>query len=156
MDLIPFTITKNSVVLLRSDRGVVPILLIKAGGINLPIGFNVYEAQRIVTLVLGGEPSWCSPDDLARNVLVVLGSPLTKIVIVGISDECNFLARIFFKKGEEEFSLPAHLSDAIVLGLSFKVPMFVGEKVLIEGTSNEGTEGLLSAIQEFAPHTLEI
>jgi bifunctional DNase/RNase len=154
MGLIPFAVTENSVVYVRGELGMIPILLIKAGGINLPFGVGGYDAQYIKELAAGSEPDERSPDDLMRNIILALGASLAKVAITGASDD-SFLARIYLKKDVEEFSLPSFPSDAIILGLSFKVPMLIEEDVLIAGTSNEDTQQFLSIIQEQAPYCLE-
>jgi bifunctional DNase/RNase len=154
MSLIPFVVTKKSVVFISGDNSVTPILLIKASGINLPFGLGNYEAQQIMALAAGEEPDEHSRDDLVRNMIVLLGASITKIAIVGISNE-TFFAEISLKKGEEEFSLPAYPSDAVILGMSFKAPMFIEEQVLIDGTSSEGTQDFLSVIFENAPEAME-
>jgi bifunctional DNase/RNase len=152
--MIPFVITQKSVILVHGDNSETPILLIKASGINLPLGLGSYEAQQIIALVTGQEPSEQSRDDLVRNMIVLLGASVSKIAIVGVLDDL-FSARVYIKKGEEEFSLPAYTSDAIILGMSFKAPMFIEEQVLIDGTSSEGTQEFLSVIFESAPEALE-
>lgn len=154
MGLIPFVVTEKSVVLVRGEDGLMHILLIKASGINLPLGINGYEAGCIIGLAAGNEPSDDSPDDLTRNILFFLGGSLSHVAIVGMTND-TFLARVFFQKDNKEFSLPAYPSDAVVLGLSFKVPMLIDEQILIDGTSNEDTQEFLSIIQENAPQALE-
>ena len=116
MSLIPLFITVKSVLALNRERY---IILVKAGGINLPIGIEEDDADAILFILVGGEFDKDLPSDLAANVLIALDVPLTKVVITELSGD-EFLTRIYFQKDGEEISLPVFLGDGVVLGLGIR------------------------------------
>src|ERR1039458_2572557 len=107
MNLIPFVVTENSVLAIGKDADNY-VLLIKAAGINLPVGISQYDAQCILSLLQDGEADIDSAHDLPANIFTALEVPFTKVAITEIVKDV-FQARIYFRKGGAEVSLAALL-----------------------------------------------
>lgn len=150
MSLIPFTVGKLSVILVNDETC---ILLIKAFGINLPMLINPYEALCISQITNGCAVDKRLPSVLFEKLIKTFNAPLTKIVISEICDD-EFVTTIFLEKDGEEIAFPAFPSDAIALALSLNAPMFIEEQVVIEGSEEESTQGLIDFIEEVAPQYL--
>jgi bifunctional DNase/RNase len=152
MNLIPFAVTENSVLVIGKDADKY-VLLIKAAGINLPVGIGEYDAKCIISLLQDGEADIDSAHDLPANIFTALEVPFTKVAITEIVKE-EFQARIYFQKEGVEVSLAALLGDAIILALGLKAPMFIEEEVLINGTEGDGPESFLADVAKMMPEVL--
>ncbi len=68
--------------------------------------------------------------DLFTNVLGVLGSHVTRVVVSSLTND-TFYAFVYLKgTGEEEVEIDSRPSDAIALAVRNEVPIFVEDDVL--------------------------
>lgn len=156
--LVPFVVTKYSVVLVD---GHLPVLLMKAAEVNVPMTISSYEGQCIVYFLSDGDLDPRSPASGLKEVFALSGISLVKIVIDGLGDDdenavAQFISSMVIKKGDEkEVSLPIFPGDAIMLALTLGAPMFIDEMVVMRATEGEPAQRLISFLEETAPIALE-
>ena len=151
MSLIPFVITKNFMVL---EDGESPILLIKAGGVNVPLHLNTCEANTIMAQWVNGELIDSSPYYLLGKMFSLFDISLTRIAITEIRNG-NPITYLFLRREDEDIALLVHYGVAISLATAFDVPMLIEERVVIDATKSKGTQQFLSDIETLNPEVLE-
>jgi len=158
--LVPFVVTKHSVVSIGDDDDETTVLLLKAAEVNVPMTISSYEGECIVYLLTDGDLDPCSAASVLKGVLALSDIPVVKIVITELCDdgddpESQFASMLFLKKGDEEVSFPIFPSDAILLALALGAPMFIDEEVVMRATEGEDAQRFLSVVEETAHVALE-
>lgn len=94
-----------------------------------PIVIGLAEAAAIERRLMGQRPPRPQTHELLDAVIVELGYELERIEITDLRDH-TFFARIYLRKGSSMVDIDARPSDAIALGASGEVPIYVAEHVL--------------------------
>ncbi|MBF0225685.1 MAG: bifunctional nuclease family protein [Desulfobacterales bacterium] len=107
-----------------------PVLVLKSfeGEEKLPIWIGVLEATSIAMVIQGVNLERPMTHDLMKNMLDGLNIVVFKIEISDLIDN-TYYAKIHYAMNDKLLSIDARPSDAIALGLRFKAPIFVDEKV---------------------------
>lgn len=150
MSLIPFVVTENYIALI----GNLPVILIRAGGVNMPMCVDPRDATAILCQWKNEGLDWRSCGNLLKHLLIAFDAPPTKIAITGFCENL-FVANVFVQRGGEEIALGSTHGEAIVLAMEFGVPMFIDEQVLIEVIENKEARQFLSFIEEQMSSVLE-
>ncbi len=101
------------------------------GDRRFPIVVGKPEAYAIDRRLKGVEPPRPQTHELLAEVMHTLGGTLKKIIIDNLTGG-TFYAKLLLDNGVEEFVVDSRPSDAIALGISMNVPIFVEDKVLEE------------------------
>lgn len=115
----------------------VVILQEKVGERSLPIFIGTYEAVVLGEAVKGNVPPRPLTHDLALNIVDGLGGRLTGIVVDNLEDNIFFgklLVRMPHGGVEKIDTRP---SDAIILAVKAKAPIYVEEEVLAAVVGDE-------------------
>lgn len=115
----------------RLDSGTNHVVLLKGRNENrvLPIWIGESEALAISLRLARKTPPRPLTHDLLLRMLVATGAQVTKIQIEDLRD-ATFLGRIFVKFSNRTLDFDARPSDAIVLALAARAPIWVARKVL--------------------------
>jgi bifunctional DNase/RNase len=100
----------------------------------LPIIIGPFEATAIALALEGTPVPRPLTHDLMKNIINVLGAKVSKIVIYDIKDN-TFLATIYIHINGEEKEIDSRPSDSIALALRTNSPIFVSDKIVLEGDS---------------------
>jgi len=113
------------------------------GGRTFPIVIGLPEAFAIERRLKGIEVPRPQTHDLLANTIRELGGTLVRIEINDLR-EGTFFARLVIERDGETLSIDSRPSDAIALGVSQDVPIFVEERVLAEAatTSDQVTDSI--------------
>ena len=107
-----------------------------------PIIIGIYEAAAIDRKIKNIKTPRPLTHDLIINFVRAFNSSITKIIINDIKKN-TFYSRIFLKFNGKEIEIDSRPSDAIVLAVHLKVPIYVDEKIIKEvGTISEDTQPL--------------
>lgn len=106
------------------------------GDRTFPIVIGLPEAFAIERRLKGIEIPRPQTHDLLSSVIRELGGDVKRIVINDLA-EGTFYARIIIEQDGHELEIDSRPSDAIALGVSEDVPIFVAEHVL-EQTESDG------------------
>lgn len=101
-----------------------------------PIVIGLTEAAAIERRLMGQVPPRPQTHELLDAVIAAMDYELDRIEITDLRDH-TFFARIYLRSGSEMLDLDARPSDAIALGASGDVPIYVAEHVLDEVTRTE-------------------
>lgn len=108
-----------------------PILVLKTEdtGEAVPIWIGLLEATSIASALQ--EISFDRPmtHDLFKNFISMMHVDMQRIEICDLKDS-TFFARIYFKAGDEEFSMDARPSDAIAMAVRFNCDIYVDDAVI--------------------------
>ena len=94
-----------------------------------PIQIGLTEAAAIERRLMGQEPPRPQTHELLDAVIAALGYELERIEITDLRDH-TFFARLYLRNGSEMRDIDARPSDAIALGATGDVPIYVAEHVL--------------------------
>lgn len=98
---------------------------------RLPIIIGMFEAQAIALEIEKITPNRPMTHDLFKSFAHGFGFDIREIIISDLR-EGVFFAKIVCGDGEKEVEIDARPSDAIAIGIRFKVPFYTYEKVLSE------------------------
>lgn len=105
-----------------------------------PIVIGIYEAAAIERKIKGHKTPRPLTHDLMINFLKALNSSITKVVITDLKKN-TFYAKIYVGVDGKEIEIDSRPSDAIVLAVHLKSPIFVDDKILDEvGTISDETQ----------------
>lgn len=94
-----------------------------------PIVIGIYEAAAIDRKIKNVKTARPLTHDLIINLLKELNSTIEKIIISDLK-KSTFYAKLFIKAGDRELEIDARPSDAIVLAIHLKTPVYVENKIL--------------------------
>lgn len=106
-----------------------PVVLLKEkeGDKNLPIWMELQEARTIL-LAMGKTPSpFPSTYDFPRRLIEKLNGQIDRVIIDELRNNVYY-AKVLVKIKSEVFEVDAPPSDAIVLALKFKAPIYIDEE----------------------------
>jgi uncharacterized protein len=112
--------TNTPVVLLRESEGL---------GRTLPIWIGKPEASAIAAALRGVPQQRPFTHDLMKDLLIVLGVSLERIVITELRDKIYY-AEIHLKQGERTHVLSSRPSDAIALAVRLEVPIYAADSLV--------------------------
>jgi len=115
--------TNNSPVLILKDK--------KSGEKILPIWIGMMEATPMAISLQNINYDRPMTHDLFKNFICHMQMQIQKIEISDIIDN-TYYGRIYFSSLDYVFSLDARPSDAIILALKFRAPIYASETVLQE------------------------
>jgi bifunctional DNase/RNase len=121
----------------------VVILIDKEGKIALPIWIGVLEAGAIDRELKKIHPPRPMTHDLLHSILAQLKAKVKEVKIIELKDHTYF-ATLSLKLNKDVIEIDARPSDAIILALKSKSPIFVSAKIL----DQQGI--ILSKKEEFA------
>ena len=101
-----------------------------------PIVIGLTEAAAIERRLMGQAPPRPQTHELLDAVIAEMGFELDRIEITDLRDH-TFFARIYLRSGSEMKDIDARPSDAIALGATGDVPIYVAEHVLDEVSRTE-------------------
>ena len=110
---------------------------------TLPIWVGMLEAGAIAMMLEGVSTLRPLTHDLIRSIIEGLGVKAEKVTIDGMRRN-TFLAKIFLRSGKSCTKIDARPSDAVVLALRMKIPIYVSEQVLsgrMVSREEEGADG---------------
>jgi len=95
----------------------------------LKIWIGLIEASAIATELEHIKLSRPMTHDLLKNILETTGISVVRVEVHDLADN-TFYARIWLKRGNEEFVLDSRPSDAIAMALRTSSPIFVSRRVI--------------------------
>jgi uncharacterized protein len=107
-------------------------VLVSDGERKLPIVIGPFEAIAISQPLEGSRPERPMTHDLLRSVLDRLEVTLDRVVIDDLWSTIYY-AKLYLRKGEEEFEIDARPSDAIAMAVRFDAPIYVIDAILETG-----------------------
>jgi len=112
-------------------QGPTPIVILEAlkGRQAFPIWIGMHEAQAIALEIEGTSTPRPLTHSLLKNMLTELRVNVVRVVIHDLRDN-TFYASILLQHGATTHTLDARPSDAIVLALGVKAPIYVTPQVL--------------------------
>jgi bifunctional DNase/RNase len=96
-----------------------------------PILIGLHEAAAIERRLMGQVPPRPQTHELLASVIEQLGGRLERIVINDLKEH-TFFAKLILNQDGQQVTIDSRPSDAIALGASAEVPIFVEEHVLDE------------------------
>ena len=117
------------------------------GDRTFPIVIGLPEAFAIERRLKGIEIPRPQTHDLLGSVIKQLGGRLRRIVINDLS-EGTFFARLVVDQDGQEIEIDSRPSDAIALGVSEDVPIYVAEHVLEQTQQDLAEQQMLAAEAE--------
>lgn len=124
----------QAIVLLKDD----------AGNRWLPISVGPFEANAIALAVEGVETPRPLTHDLLKNLLVLLGAKLTRVLIDDLKEAGDgtgtFYAQLTLEADGRELELDSRPSDAIALAVRTGSPIYALEKVLVAAGVTESSD----------------
>lgn len=130
----PVEVQIEGVFAAEQDGNVQRIVLLSDGERKLPIIIGPFEAQAIIMAMEGSQPDRPMTHDLIKTMVERLGGTLDRIVIDDIWST-TYYAKIYLRKGNEEYEVDSRPSDAIAVAVRFDCSIYVAE-------------GMLSAMEE--------
>jgi hypothetical protein len=115
--------TNNSPVILLKDKS--------TGEKVLPIWIGILEATPLAASLQQIHYNRPMTHDLFKNFVSYMQMQIQKVEISDIVDD-TYHARIYFSSQDYVFSLDARPSDAIILALKFRSPIYASDTVLQE------------------------
>ncbi|MBI5779366.1 MAG: bifunctional nuclease family protein [Planctomycetes bacterium] len=105
-----------------------------------PIVIGIYEAAAIDRKIKNSKTVRPLTHDLIINILKELNYTISKIIISDLKKN-TFYAKVFISTNGKETEIDSRPSDAIVLAVHLKTPIFVENKILDEiGTTPDETQ----------------
>ncbi|MHC4990951.1 MAG: bifunctional nuclease family protein, partial [Planctomycetota bacterium] len=117
------------------------------GDRTFPIVIGLPEAFAIERRLKGIEIPRPQTHDLLASVIRHLGGQLKRIIINDLRDG-TFFAKLIIDVDGEEIEVDSRPSDAIALGVSESVPIFVAETVLEQVENDAGNASAMSDLDE--------
>lgn len=96
---------------------------------RLPIVIGIFEAQAIAIEIEGIRPNRPMTHDLFKSFAESFGYKINEIFINDLR-EGVFYAKILCSNQTESFEIDARPSDAVAIGIRFKVPIYTSENIL--------------------------
>lgn len=126
----------------QSDVGHFALVLGEVSGTRrLPIIIDGYQARAIALEIENIKPNRPMTHDLLVNIARSFEINLLEVQITDLKDGI-FYARLVFEFDGEVTEIDSRTSDAVAIGVRFKVPIFTFEKVLsVAGIEVKGAEG---------------
>lgn len=125
----PVEVQIEGVFAAEQNGNVQRIVLLSDGERKLPIIIGPFEAQAIIMSMEGATPDRPMTHDLLKTVIERLHGTVERIVIDDIWST-TYYAKVFLRKGDEEFEIDSRPSDAIALAVRFECPILVAEGML--------------------------
>lgn len=113
----------------ESSGSISRFVLLSDGERRLPILIGPFEAQAISMPLEGARPDRPLTHDLLRNVMDRLEGRLDRVVIDDLWNTIYY-AKLYVKRGTEEYEIDARPSDAVALAIRFDAPVFVADGIL--------------------------
>jgi uncharacterized protein len=105
-----------------------------------PIVIGIYEAAAIDRKIKDVKTARPLTHDLIVNFIKAVNATVTRIVINDLKKN-TFYAKIYVGFNDKQIEIDSRPSDAIVLAVHLRVPIFVEEKILNEvGTIADETQ----------------
>ena len=113
--------------------GQTPVVLLsdKEGKRALPIWIGLLEANAIEKQLKGIRSKRPMTHDLLQSILGRMKAKIEKVAIVDLKEN-TYYATLFLKRNDESIEIDSRPSDAIILALKSKVPIFVLSRILDE------------------------
>lgn len=109
--------------------------------VALPIWIGQAEAMAIAMRLQSVQPPRPMTHDLLQAVLEQLSATVTRIVISDVKD-ATYYAEIHLTRNGTAFVIDSRPSDAIALALRAEAPIFVEDKVAVQGMPlRKGSDG---------------
>lgn len=109
--------------------------------VALPIWIGQAEAMAIAMRLQSVQPPRPMTHDLLQAVLEQLSATVTRVVISDVKD-ATYYAEIHLTRNGTAFVIDARPSDAIALALRAEAPIFVEDKVAVQGMPlRKGSDG---------------
>ena len=119
----------DHIVVSENDEARQYYVLLTDGRRHLMMVIGAFEATAISYGAEGVKPDRPMPHDLLVRFIETFGGRVDRIIIDDLFSETYF-AKIYLKKGKEEFEIDARPSDAIALAVRLDVPIFAIEGIL--------------------------
>lgn len=114
----------------QSDVGHFALVLGEVkGNRRLPIIIDGYQARAIALEMESIKPNRPMTHDLIVTIAKTFGIDLVEVQITDLK-EGIFYARLIFERDGEQYEIDSRTSDAVAVGVRFKVPIFTYEAVL--------------------------
>lgn len=110
----------------------------------LPIWIGLIEASAVATELEHIVLARPMTHDLLKNIISSLGAEVRRVEVSDLADN-TFYAKVYLKRGDDEFVMDARPSDAIAIALRVKSAVFVARHVIeksrkIDLTKEGGTD----------------
>ncbi|SHE81207.1 hypothetical protein SAMN02745164_01192 [Marinitoga hydrogenitolerans DSM 16785] len=109
----------------------VVFLRIEHTNIGLPIWIGACEATYLALAINEQKTPRPLTHDLLLNILEKEGYFLKKIEIINMENDIYY-SNIFLEKEENEIIIDSRPSDALILAIKSKIPIYVKDKLVIE------------------------
>ncbi len=114
----------------QSEEGHFALVLGEGGGNRrLPIIIDGYQARAIALEIENIRPNRPMTHDLIVNIATAFSLELKEVIINDLK-EGIFFAKLIFESNGEQKEIDSRTSDAVAIGVRFKVPIFTTEAVL--------------------------
>jgi bifunctional DNase/RNase len=121
----------NKIIISDMQDGQIIVLREVHGERNFAMVIGDTEAKAIDRRLKGNLPQRPMTHELLASVVERLGGKLDRIEINDLSNH-TFFARLHIRQDGQDIEIDSRPSDAIALGISNSVPIYVAEHVLAE------------------------
>ena len=125
-------------VALDAATGAPVVILRESDGLQreLPIWIGVYEARSIALGLEGVPVPRPNSHDLMHDMIEELGGKLQRIIVTELRDSVYYAVIELLVDGRR-IEVDSRPSDAIAVALRFSAPLFVDERVLVQGSKDD-------------------
>lgn len=114
----------------QTDVGHFALVMEEANGNRrLPIIIDGYQARAIALEIENIKPTRPMTHDLIMTIARAIGLELLEVIITELKDGI-FFAKLVFEHNGEIHEIDSRTSDAVAIGVRFKVPIYTYESVL--------------------------
>ena len=127
-----------SQVALDATTGAPVVILRESDGLQreLPIWIGVYEARSIALGLEAVPVPRPNPHDLMHDMIEELGGKLQRVIVTELRDSVYYAVMELLVDGRT-IEVDSRPSDAIAVALRFSAPIFVDERVLVQGSKDD-------------------
>ncbi len=136
-------------VALDQQNNPVVLLVDEDETVALPIWIGQAEAMAIAMRLQNVQPPRPMTHDLLTTVLEQLSATVSKIVVSDVRD-ATYFAEIHLARNGTSYVIDSRPSDAIALALRVEAPIFVEDKVAVQGIAlrKDNGEGKAEGLEE--------
>jgi bifunctional DNase/RNase len=126
----------HKIIITETSEEQIVILKEKEGERQVPIVIGIYEAAALDRKIKNAKTPRPLTHDLIEGIMKSLEAQLTKIVVTDLRNN-TFYAKLTLKCNGKEVEVDSRPSDALVLAVQFKAPVYIAEKVLNTLVNNQ-------------------
>jgi hypothetical protein len=125
----------SRIVISETSEEQIIILKEAEGSRSFPIVVGLYEAATLDRKIKKSKTPRPLPHDLMENIIRGFNAVLSRVIVHELRHN-TFYAKLVLHSNGKEIEVDARPSDAIILAVQMKVPIYVEEKVINQLTDS--------------------